>query len=64
MIEKIGLVKMNSRIETLLKKFKLEDRWYKNSITEEQLKINYYEAYKILENERKKAKDFLIRSLK
>lgn len=55
---------MNSRIETLLKKFKLEDRWYKNSITEEQLKINYNEAYKILEDERKKAKDFLVRSLK
>ena len=31
-------VKMNSRLDTLLKKFKLENRWYKDKITEEQLK--------------------------
>ncbi len=52
-------VKMNSRIDTLLKKFKLENRWYKNQITEEQLKVDYKETYKILEEERDKAKKFI-----
>ena len=54
-----AMEKMNSRLETLLKKFKLEDRWYNNKIEEEQLKIDYTEAYKILESEREKAKIFI-----
>lgn len=52
-------INMNSRLDTLLKKFKLQNRWYKDRITEEQLKIDYEEAYKILEIERKKSKEFL-----
>lgn len=57
-------VKMNSRLDTLLKKFKLENRWYKDKITEEQLKVDYKESYKILEEERKKAKEFLEKAIK
>ena len=58
-----NIVKMNSRLETLLSKFKLENRWYKGHITDELLKVDYTEAYKILENERKKSEDFLKRAL-
>ena len=52
-------VKMSSRLETLLKKFKLEDRWYRDSITKEMLQINYSNTYKILEKEREKANNFI-----
>lgn len=55
--------KMNSRIETLLSKFKLEDRKFKGKITEGLLKCNYTEAKKILEKEREKSMDFLKKSL-
>lgn len=58
-----NIVKMNSRLETLLSKFKLENRWYKGHITDELLKVDYTEAYKILEIERKKSEDFLKRAL-
>ena len=57
-------VKMNSRLDTLLKKFKLENRWYKDKITEEQLQVDYKEVYIILEEERKKAKEFLENAIK
>lgn len=56
-------VKMNSRLDTLLKKFKLEDRWYKDEITEDYLKVDYKDAYKILEEERKKSIKFLRQAL-
>lgn len=52
-------VSMNSRIETLLNKFELQDRRFKGNITEENLKWNYEDAYKVLKNEKIKAKDFL-----
>jgi len=52
-------VSMNSRIETLLNKFMLQDRKYNGKLTEEQLKHNYENAYKILEKEKQKAYDFL-----
>lgn len=55
--------RMNSRLETLLSKFKLEDRWYKGHITNELLKADYTEAYKILDVERKKSEDFLKKAL-
>lgn len=55
--------KMNSRLETLLNKFKLNDRWYKGQITEKHLQVDYTEAYKILDIERKKSEDFLKRAL-
>lgn len=55
--------KMNSRLETLLSKFKLENRWYKCHIEEQQLQVDYTETYKILDIERKKSEDFLKRAL-
>lgn len=55
--------RMNSRLETLLSKFKLENRWYRGHITDELLKVDYTEAYKILDTERKKSQDFLKRAL-
>ena len=54
---------MNSRIDTLLSKFKLEDRRYKGKIEKEGLLHNYNEAYKILENEREKSNKFLKKAL-
>ena len=58
-----GLVSMNSRIDTLLSKFKLEDRRYNGKITEELLKCDYTEAKKILEKEKEKSMNFLKRAL-
>ena len=57
-------VKMNSRLDTLLKKFDLENRWYKAKIIQEQLKADYEEAYNILEDERRKSKRFLENAIK
>lgn len=60
-----NLVKMNSRIETLISKLKLENRRYNGrNITEKNLNHNYDEAYKILEEERRKSENFLKRALK
>lgn len=57
-------VSMNSRIETLLNKFQLQDRKYNNKeILSEQLKCDYTNAYKILEKEKERANEFLIKSL-
>lgn len=57
-------VSMNSRIETLISKFNLKNREYNGKeITKENLKHDYTEAYKILEEERKKAINFLINAL-
>lgn len=62
--EQKDVKKMNSRIDTLLKKFELKNRKFNGkNITEENLKHDYTKAYKILENERKKSKDFLERAL-
>lgn len=57
--EQKNLVSMNSRIDTLLSKFKLEDKRYKGKIEKEDLLHNYDEAYKILEKEREKSTKFL-----
>lgn len=59
-----GLVSMNSRIETLINKFKLKNRKYNGiAITEENLNYDYEYAYKILEDERKKSYAFLEKSI-
>lgn len=50
--------KMNSRLETLLKKFNLSDRWFDKSIKGEQL-IADFKIEKVLKEERDKAKKFL-----
>lgn len=54
---------MNSRMDTLLSKFKLEDRYYNGQITDDMLKCDYSETYEILENEREKSKEFLKKAL-
>ena len=61
--EQKTLVNMNSRLETLLSKFKLEKRKYNEKITQDDLVCDYKEAYKILEKERLKADKFLRKAL-
>lgn len=56
-------VKMNSRIETLLSKFHLEDRLVKE-YSSYNLNINYENIDDILENERKKFDDFINNNIK
>ena len=55
--------KMNSRLETLINMFKLKNRKFEGKITEENLNHDYSEAYKILEEERKKSEAFLKKAL-
>lgn len=55
---------MHSRIETLLKTFKMEDRIFEKSIYDKLLSSDYTEAHKILEKERSKVNEFLTKSLK
>ena len=50
---------MNSRLDTLLKKFDLQDAWYQDRITESQLKVDDQKIDGRLEEERKKAKKFI-----
>lgn len=54
-----NLVPMNSRLETLLSKFDLQDRKYKGKITDELLSCDYSEAKKILKQEQEKSIKFL-----
>ena len=62
--EQEGVKKMNSRIDTLISKFNLKNRKYNGSkITKENLEHDYTEAYKILEEERKKSDAFLKKAL-
>lgn len=55
--------KMNSRIDTLLTKFNIKNRVFDGKITEKNLKNDYSEGYKILEEERKKSNEFLRNAL-
>ena len=62
--ENIGWASMNSRIDTLLSKFNLKNRKFNGeSITEENLKHDYTEAYKILDIEKEKSRKFLEKAL-
>ena len=54
---------MNSRLETLLSKFKLENRKYSGTITKNDLSCNYQEAYKILDKEKEKSIKWLKKAL-
>ena len=56
-------VSMNSRIDTLLQKFNLEERRFTGKIEKEQLDIDCSNTYKILEEERKKSIQFLEKAL-
>lgn len=59
--ERLGLnYAMNSRIETLLSKFSIENRKYNDvNITQDNLKHDYSVAYGILKKEREKSTNFL-----
>ena len=50
---------MNSRLETLLKKFKLSNRYYRGEITSDLLEVDYTRTYEILDNEKKKVEKYL-----
>lgn len=54
---------MNSRLETLINKLNLKNVEYNGKITKENLKCDYKEAYSIIDDERKKAEDFVRKSL-
>lgn len=54
---------MFSRIDTLLKTFKIENRVFNNCITEDNLNHDYTKAYTILGREREKSEKFLKDSL-
>ena len=54
-----NLKNMNSRLETLLSKFELQNRFYNGKITNNLLKIDYQNTYKKLEKEKEKADKFI-----
>lgn len=56
-------ISMNSRIETLISKFELENRKFDGEITEKNLEHDYTNAYKILEKEKEKSYRFLLKAL-
>ena len=56
------LSNMDSRIETLISKFKLKNRKYEKQITKENLNHDYSYAYEILKNEREKTLKFLTKA--
>ena len=56
-------VKMNSRIETLMKKFGLENRWFKDKINNDLIKSDY-QTKEILIEEREKAEKFIKEAIK
>lgn len=58
-----GMRNMNSRIDTLLEKFDLENRRFNSTISEENLKVDYSNSYETLEKERKKVIEFLVKAL-
>ena len=57
-------VSMNSRLDTLLSKFELENRKFNGSISDDLLKCDYSNGKKILEKEQKKSFDFLSKALR
>jgi len=54
-----SVVCMNSRINTLLKKFQLEERYVNEKIDNDLLMCDFKQSMKILEEERLKADSFL-----
>ena len=55
-----NIVNMNSRLETLLSKFQLQERYSKDGkIPEELLQCDYTECYKILELEKEKTNEYI-----
>lgn len=58
-----GVVSMNSRIDTLLSKFALQNRRFYGTITKDLLSCDYSESKKILEQEKEKSFNFLKKAL-
>lgn len=58
-----NIISTNSRIDTLINKFKLEDRKYNGTLTEEVLKCDFSHCEEILKIEREKADKFLKKAL-
>lgn len=58
-----GVEAMNSRIDTLLSKFNINNRRFTGSITKELLYCDYTEAKEILKNEKQKSIKFLKKAL-
>lgn len=58
-VEKSDNIKMNSRMDTLLSKFNLQNRKFNEVITEDLLKCDYSEAKQILEQEKNKSLEFI-----
>lgn len=58
-----GMCPMNSRMDTLINTFKLNDRFYKGSITFENMDYDYIEVNEIIKNKRIEALDFLEKAL-
>ena len=54
---------MNSRIDTLINTFKLTNRNYDGKITLDNLNHDYSEAFKILDNKRMEAIEYLRKAL-
>ena len=61
--EQENITDMSSRIDTLLSKFELENRKYDGHIGEDNLIVNYSKTNSILEKERKKSEQFLLKAL-
>ena len=58
-----NLLSMNSRIETLLEKFKLKNRKFTGKITKDNLKCDYREVLSVLKEERIKAENFINKAM-
>lgn len=58
-----SMANMNSRLDTLLSKFELDDRRYTGKITENNLMCDYSKAYCILDQEKVKSMKFLEKAL-
>ena len=61
--DRIGVENMSSRMDTFLRKFRLEDRKFSGEIQQEHFMHDYTLGYSILEWERKKSRCFLEQSL-
>ena len=55
---------MNSRLETLLSKFSMEDRLYKNIVNDEEIfSVDFSRVDEIISFERKKTSNYLKKAL-
>ena len=62
--DEVGMNDMGSRIDNLLSTFKLESCKYDGKIKESQLKCDFKKSYEILDFERNKSRNYLLKNLK